>query len=212
MNFDVSVTVSDRSEPTENDAAEWWDEMYESETAPPWDIGTPQPALVEVIRKEGLSGRVLDIGCGTGTHALWAAEQGHVAAGVDVSAEGIRQARAKAQERDLEVTFHVRNALDLTDDVGPFDTVLDSGLFHAFETEQRDAYAAELTGVVSSGGRVFIVGFADGAPEDWGPNPLTPADVRSAFGADWDVGEIRAVAFGTREASVPGLLAAVDRV
>lgn len=208
----MPATVPDHSESDEDDAAQWWNEMYEGETAPPWDIDEPQPALVEVAREEGLSGRVLDVGCGTGAHALWAAERGHAATGIDVSAEGIRQARAKARERDLDVAFRVGNALDLSDDVGGFETVLDSGLFHAFEAEKRDAYADELAGVVSSDGRVFLVGFADGAPDDWGPNPLTPDDVRSAFGADWRVGEIRETSFETREATVPGLLAAVDRV
>jgi ubiquinone/menaquinone biosynthesis C-methylase UbiE len=132
--------------------------------------------------------------------------------GVDFSETGIDRARARAERRGLGATFRVGNALDLPDDLGTFETVLDSGLFHAFETGQRETYAGELARVVSVGGRVFVVGFADGAPEGWGPNPFTAEAVRAAFGQAWSVLETRDAVFETRETSVPGLVAVVERV
>ncbi|WP_135823384.1 class I SAM-dependent methyltransferase [Halorussus ruber] len=197
----------------EDDPAEWWDEVYDSDDSVPWDTGEPQPAFVNLADEEDLSGRVLDIGCGTGTHACWAAERGHPAVGSDLSERAVERARETAADRGLDATFRVADALDLPDDFGPFDTVLDSGLFHAFETDQREEYADELAGVVSSGGQVWLVGFREGAPEDWGPNPFSRADVTGAFaGEEWSVREMRDVAFETREASVPGLLAVVESV
>ena len=138
-----------------------------------------------------------------------------------MSEKGIERARERAAEladdagpdADLDVSFRVANALDRPDDLGPFDTVLDSGLFHAFETDERETYADELAGVTRSGGRVFVLGFREGAPEDWGPNPFAPDDVRAAFSGDgWVVRETRDVEFETRETAVPGLLAIVERV
>ncbi|WP_458190540.1 class I SAM-dependent methyltransferase [Haladaptatus sp. NG-WS-4] len=204
--------MSDQSESETDDPAEWWNEVYESETVPPWDTGEPQPALVNAVGSDGLSGRVLDVGCGTGTHALWAAAEGYTAVGIDFSKEGVEQARKKAEKRGLDASFRVANALDLPDDIGTFDTVLDSGLFHAFQTEERENYARELASIVSVGGRVFLVGFAEGAPEDGGPNPITPDDVSSAFVKEWNVLETQDVAFETHETSFPGLLAVVERV
>lgn len=90
--------------------------------------------------------------------------------------------------------------------------MLDSGLFHAFQTEEREDYARELASIVPVGGRVFLVGFGEGAPEDGGPNLLTPDDVSSAFVKKWNVLETQEVAFETRETSFPGLLAVVERV
>jgi SAM-dependent methyltransferase len=186
--------------------------VYDSDDPAPWDIGEPQPAFVELAESGEIRGRVLDAGCGTGTHARWAAERGHPSVGVDVSEEGIERAREKASQRELDVSFRVANALDLPDDLGPFDTVLDSGLFHAFESDQRGTYADELADVVTTGGRVFVLGFREGAPEDWGPNPFAPDDVRAAFSGDgWEIRETQDVAFETRETSVPGLLATVER-
>ena len=200
------------AEDADGDPAEWWNEAYASGADLPWDIGEPQPAFAEYAAEEGLEGRVLDIGCGTGTHARWAAERGHAAVGADVSEVGIERAQAKADERGLDVTFRVVNALDLPDGLGAFDTVLDSGLFHAFDADQRETYADELADVVASGGRVLIVGFAEGAPEDGGPNPFSRSDVRAAFSTDdWSIHEIRDAAFETRETPVTGLFAVVER-
>lgn len=203
------------SEDTEHDGgpAEWWDEVYDSDDPAPWDTGEPQSAFVDLAAEGKLDGRVLDIGCGTGTHACWAVERGHPATGTDISERGIECAREKADERGLDATFRVTDALDMPDDLGPFDTVLDSGLFHALETDQRKAYADELAGLVSAGGQVWLVGFREGAPEDWGPNPFARADVRGAFaGAEWTAREMRDVEFETREAAVQALLAVVERV
>jgi SAM-dependent methyltransferase len=194
------------------DEAEWWNGVYESETVPPWDVGHPQPALVDAIESYGLAGPVLDVGCGTGTHALWATERGYPVLGIDFSEAAITVARQTARERGLNTDFQVADALHLPDDLGPFETVVDSGLFHAFEPDDREPYTRELAAVVSSGGRLFLVGFAEGATENAGPNPLAPEDIRSAFGAEWTVHEIQEREFETRVRSEPGLLAVVERI
>jgi uncharacterized protein (DUF111 family) len=49
-------------------------------------------------------GRVLDIGCGTGTNVLYLAEKGFDVSGVDISKVAIRRAAAKAGKRDLKTT------------------------------------------------------------------------------------------------------------
>lgn len=78
------------------DPTDWWDEVYEKVDRLPWDIEGSQPAFVELAEAGELRERVLDVGCGTGTHALYAAERGHSAMGVDVSERAIERARARA--------------------------------------------------------------------------------------------------------------------
>lgn len=201
--------VSGNTESREGPAA-WWNERYDSEDMP-WDTGAPQSALVDAVAECGLSGRILDIGCGTGTHALWAAEQGHPAVGIDISGRGIERAKAQAADRDLDIRFRVGNALDLDDDLGTFGTVLDSGLFHAFEAEGHAAYAEQVAEVLTTGGRLFLVGFGPEAPTDFGPVPMSPADVRRAFADGWTELACREATFETREMDVPGLLAVFER-
>src|SRR5438132_9671314 len=88
-----------------------FDAMYTG--TPPWDIGHPQPSLRAVAGAGGLTGRVLDAGCGTGEHALMAAALGLEATGIDGSPRAINLARRKAAERGIAVRFLVADALDL---------------------------------------------------------------------------------------------------
>src|SRR5215469_1062059 len=76
-----------------------FNEMYAG--TPPWDIGRPQPAFQVLADAGVLRGRVLDIGCGTGEHALMAAQSGLEAVGIDSSSAAIEIAKRKAQERGL---------------------------------------------------------------------------------------------------------------
>jgi len=66
--------------------------------------------IVEVFRRESVpeGGRVLDLGCGTGAHALFLAASGYRVTGVDCSPEMIRRAKAKAAlSGGLSVEFAV---------------------------------------------------------------------------------------------------------
>src|SRR5437764_1293427 len=76
------------------------------------DIGRPQTAFLELARAGELRGRVLDVGCGTGEHALMAAGIGLDATGVDSSPRAIGM-EAKAKERGLPARFLVCDALQL---------------------------------------------------------------------------------------------------
>ncbi len=111
---------------------------------PPWDIGRPQSAFRELADRGRLVGRVLDVGCGTGEHALMAAALGHDATGVDVASTAVDIARRKAGERGLDARFLTWNALELADLGESFDTVLDCGLFHVFEDRERSTFVAAL--------------------------------------------------------------------
>ena len=75
-----------------------FDAAYASGT-PPWDIGRPQPAFVRLADDGTLRGRVLDVGCGTGEHALMAATLGFEAVGVDSSPRAINRARCRSHRR-----------------------------------------------------------------------------------------------------------------
>jgi cyclopropane fatty-acyl-phospholipid synthase-like methyltransferase len=95
---------------------------------------------------------VLDVGCGTGEHAILAAERGASALGVDVSPLAIALARRKARDRGVTAAFTVVDALDLGALGEVFDVVVDSGLFHVFDDEERPQYAASLARVLRTGG------------------------------------------------------------
>src|SRR3954468_9827098 len=133
---------SDR-QPTSHErrAGQPWDASYHDGPAP-WDIGRPQPAIVRVAAAGGFAGAVLDAGCGTGENALHLASLGLPVLGVDVAETALAMARAKADERELDVEFSAADAFHLDHLGRMFETVLDCALFHTFDGDEQPAYVA----------------------------------------------------------------------
>ena len=179
--------MSDEPSPKRDLAADF-DESYES--TPPWDIGRPQAAFASLATDGRLGERLLDVGCGTGEHALMAVEAGCDAVGVDISPAAIRLADAKAAQRGMQARFLVADARRLPALGDPFDTVLDCGLFHVFDDEDRPRYVDSLRRVLEPGGRYFVLCFSEREPEGWGPRRVTQAEIRSAFAQGWEVESI----------------------
>lgn len=187
------------SQPPGSDAAPSppvsFDEAYQG--TPPWDIGRPQPALRHLGDTGAIVGRVLDAGCGSGEHVLMAAERGLDATGIDLSPAAIQAARRKADERGVSARFMVWDALLLAELRETFDTVLDSGLFHVFDDEDRTRYVEALADVLVPGGRVLMCCFSDRQPGEWGPRRVSQEEIRRAFGVGWTVVSIEATRFVT---------------
>src|ERR1700691_6196647 len=78
---------------------------------PPWDIGRPQKAFLDVA--DQITGSILDAGCGTGENALYFASRGCKVTGIDYLEEPIKRAKAKAAERRSSAIFLVKDAMTL---------------------------------------------------------------------------------------------------
>lgn len=172
---------------------------------PPWDIGRPQPAFLSLAEAGAIRGRVLDVGCGTGEHALMAAGLGLEAVGVDTAAAAIAIAERKARERGLGARFQVADALHLTTLGMQFDTVLDCGLFHVLSDEDRRLFVASLSAVVRPGGHYFMLCFSERQPGEFGPRRVTQAEIRASFATGWQVDSIEPSTL--ENTSGPGILA-----
>ena len=166
--------------------------MYQA--TPPWDIGRAQAAFAGLAEAGKLTGRVLDVGCGTGEHALLAAGLGLEAVGIDAAPTAIEMAQRKASERGLEARFVVGDALELPRLGTTFETVLDCGLFHVFTDEDRVRYVESVSAVVSEGGHYFLLCFNEHQPGELGPRRVTQDEIRASFASGWRVESIQASA------------------
>lgn len=156
----------------------------------PWDIDRPQPAFAQLAAGGRLRGQVLDVGCGTGEHALMAAQVGCDALGIDFAPAAIRLALAKAEQRGIDARFLVWDALDLASLGEQFDAILDCGLFHTFDDEDRAPLVTSLASALRNGGVYYLLCFSENEPGDWGPRRVTQDEIRIAFADGWRVDAI----------------------
>jgi len=165
----------------------------------PWDIGEPQPEFVRLAEAGAVEGLVLDVGCGTGENSLYLAARGHDVWGIDFVPKAIELARDKASQRGLGVHFQVGGALKLDVLGRTFDTVLDCGLFHTFDDEERLLYVRSLARAVRPGGVAHLLCFSDQEPPGEGPRRVTQQEIREAFRHCWEVEGIREARFKTAD-------------
>jgi SAM-dependent methyltransferase len=190
-----------------------WDASYHDGPAP-WDIGRPQPAIVRLASEGGITGAVLDAGCGTGENALHVASLGFSVLGFDVAETALAIAREKAGDRGIEIELVAADAFHLERLGRRFETVLDCGLFHTFDGEERPRYAASLSAVTEHDGTLYVLCFSDDGPEI-GPHPVRQEDLRAAFNPrnGWNVVAIEADRVQTRfhDNGAPAWFATIKR-
>jgi ubiquinone/menaquinone biosynthesis C-methylase UbiE len=191
-----------------------WDASYQDGPAP-WDIGQPQPAIVRLATGGGFSGAVLDAGCGTGENALLVASLGLSVLGVDVAEAALAIARTKADDRGIELEFAAADAFQLERLGRTFRTVMDCGLFHTFDGDERPRYVASLASVTEHDGTLYVLCFRNDGP-DTGPHPVSQEELRAAFNprSGWSVAAIEPERLQTRyhDNGAPAWLATIKRI
>ena len=181
----------------------------------PWDIGRPQSDLARLCDSGAITGRVLDVGCGTGENALYAASLGLDVVGVDGAPAAIDRARRKADVRGLSVTFEVGDVLSLEGYAGAFNSAMDCGCFHVFDDSDRLRYVSSLHTVLREHGRLFLLCFSDRVPGDWGPRRVTRQELHDAFAGGWRIDTIDPAHFDVVNLDTPRIdawLAALTRI
>ncbi len=142
----------------------FWDLMYLFKKTP-WDTGITPPEIVSVIESGRLrpAGRALDLGCGTGTNAIYLAQHGFEVMGIDISVRAISLARRKTRSAALtdRVRFERGDVSRLTKWLSPnsIDFAYDIGCFHNLESDARQRYVSGLTAVLKPGAIYMLYAF-----------------------------------------------------
>ncbi len=114
-----------------------YSEQYENEVFTQGTVGE-----VDFIEKEinqDKKCRILDVGCGTGRHALELGKRGYSVTGVDLSENMLNMAREKAMAAGVHIDFQVADARNLQFE-DEFDLVIMicEGAFPLMETDQMN--------------------------------------------------------------------------
>jgi SAM-dependent methyltransferase len=146
----------------------------------------PNRFLVEEVG-DLVPGTVLDVACGEGRNAVWLAEKGWRATGVDFSAVALAKARRMAEERGVEVEW-VEADLRVWEPTGLFDLVIAMYL-HLPELMRHETFA-NAARAVAPGGTILVVGHDR---ENLTAGTGGPQDVSVLFTADEVVRILEAV-------------------
>lgn len=138
-----------------------WEEIYKTGARTPWESAEIPMEIHMWIRFLPLGSRVLDMGCGTGSHTLTMAEAGFQVTGIDFSISAIAAARRKARQRQLQAVKFVLADILSFGCREPYDFAFDYSVFHHISEQDRESYAATIGRVLKPGGFLAIVCYSD---------------------------------------------------
>lgn len=173
-----------------------WDDRYRTGDTP-WDTGRPSSELMRVVTEDKIApGRALEIGCGTGTNAVWLAQQGFDVVGMDLSALAIEKAQQRARNAGERVLFVQGDVLRPPKEIsGVFEFFFDRGCYHAVRRADAAGYVATLRGLTRPGSLGLVLTGNPREPHDPGPPVVTEEEIRAELGAAFDVVRLREFRF-----------------
>ena len=176
--------------PERVDVVDQWERQYASLPLErqPWFTEALDDDLAAALTRAAQHGarRLLDLGTGPGTTAIFAAQHGFEVVASDVSATALQLAKRRAQSLPIAWLLDDINASRLW---GQFDVVVDRGCLHALPRAQWPHYAAEVARRVVAGGQLLLKQHATEEGTRWGTQPLDVADLEPLFGADFTIVE-----------------------
>jgi SAM-dependent methyltransferase len=157
----------------------------------PWDQEhVPSELAAIVTGPSALSpGSALDVGCGTGTQAVYLAENGWQVTAVDAVAQALAQGRRRTEVAGVAVRWVLGDVtlLSRLDLAGGFTLVHDRGCFHDLADGARDAYVQGVSSLAAPGATFLLMAFAR-RPRRFGMPPgASEEEIRKRFGSAWEM-------------------------
>ena len=161
----------------------------------PWDSGRPEAELIRAVEDGELSGStVLEMGCGTGTNAIELARRGFRVKAVDLVERPIQKAREKARKAAVDIEF-LSGDLTRLDLGGPFDCLVDVGVYHGIRNRDLAGFLSTLRRVSRSGTRwLCLAGNPNGSLPD-GPPVVRESEFRAELEPLFRILRVREVRF-----------------
>ncbi len=177
-----------------------WDRQY-SQGDPIWDSDRPTSELTRVVLGDRIAlCAALELGCGTGTNAVWLARQGFTVTAIDVSPRAIERARQRAREAGVSVRFLTGDLRDADQLGGPYDFFVDCGCYGAVQLGDRAGYLDAVARLTRPGALGLVLTGNDQEPEDEeGPPVLSERQLRHDFGRLFEVLRLRAFRFDAHQ-------------
>ena len=172
-----------------------WDERYRTGDTP-WNTGRPDEELRRVLAEETIRPcRAVELGCGTGTNAVWLAQQGFDVTAVDLAPRALERAEARAKAAGVKVHFVAASVLEPPDLGGPFPFFFDRGCYHVVRRVDVAAFLRTLQRVTAPGSTGLVLAGNAREPHDPGPPVVSEQEIRDELGRVFEVVRLREFRF-----------------
>lgn len=133
-----------------------WDQIFNKDGHVFREIHPAVPGFVKLLHETG-GNTVLDLGCGTGRHVVFLAQQGCRVFGFDLAAEGLKLTKEWLNEEKLEAGLHRQNMYEsFPYQDGFFDGAISIQVIHHGRLQQVRQAVGELLRVVKPGGILLV--------------------------------------------------------
>lgn len=164
-----------------------WDKKYETGDTP-WDSNLPSKELQVVLHEYAVRpGTAIELGCGTGTNAVFLAQQGWDVTAVDCSALALSVARQRADRADVQVRWIEADVQNYTDAEAPFDLVFDRGCYHCCRRVDLPGYLSTLRNITRPGSHMLCLCGNANDGSQYGPPRVQEAEIREELGAVFEI-------------------------
>ncbi len=172
-----------------------WNQRYLDRTTP-WDSGLPSRELRRVL--DGglvLPGRAVELGCGTGTNAVFLAQRGFDVVALDLSPVALEAARRKAADAGVRIDFQQADLCRLDRDLGTFAFLFDRGCYHCARRIDLSGYLDTLRRLTSPGSKYLVLTGNANEQTEQGPPRLTEQEIRADLEPLFDFEFVREMRF-----------------
>ena len=133
-----------------------WDGIYKKEGHVFREVQENMPEVLGLLKEKGVKD-VLDLGCGTGRHSVFLAENGMRVSGIDASSEGVRLTQEQMASKGLNGDFRagdIYERLPYAD--ASFEAIVSTQTMHHNTIEKIRELIKEMERVLTPGGTIFI--------------------------------------------------------
>ena len=164
-----------------------WNAAYEGGDTP-WDKGYASPPLIEFLKLQTISGRVLVPGCGAGHDVRALAAEGIEVVGLDIAPRGINKAET------FPVSYGERYELGDFLNLGKqyhqaFDWIVEHTCLCAIDPSEREAYARSVAQALKPDGKYLAIFFREVSDYQGNgpPHPISREQSDILFGNSFEL-------------------------